>query len=66
MSKVRDALARNHPEGGGGVRCPYCGSTVSRVVDTNKRLTDATRRKRVCVDCNHSFYTSEQVSGPKG
>ena len=63
MSKVEDALARNHPTGGGCLKCPWCGEfTTSRIVNTNKRLLGTVRRKHVCNTCQKSFQSVETVS----
>ena len=59
LSRMAEALERNHPTGAGGVKCPWCGSNNNRVVDTNKRMAGKIRRKRVCQECLKSFRTGE-------
>jgi transcriptional repressor NrdR len=47
------------------VRCPFCSSSSTRVVDS--RLTepgDAVRRRRECEECSGRFTTYERVEGP--
>lgn len=39
--------------------CPYCQSTRSRVVDTNKSK-NGIRRRRECQDCGQRFSTYER------
>lgn len=43
------------------MRCPYCGSSNSRVVDT-REVGDAIRRRRECQDCDQRFTTYERVA----
>ena len=45
------------------MRCPVCGDTENRVVDT--RLAGEgveIRRRRECLECGHRFTTRERVS----
>ncbi len=42
------------------MRCPYCGSAASRVIDT-RDAQDAIRRRRVCKDCGQRFTTYERA-----
>ena len=44
------------------VRCPYCGSTRDRVVDSRPNEDETTiRRRRACTGCNRRFTTFERV-----
>jgi transcriptional repressor NrdR len=44
------------------MRCPYCGSTESRVVDTTTVFEgDEVRRRRLCQVCGERFTTLERV-----
>lgn len=44
------------------MRCPYCGATDSRVVDTTTDLDcDEIRRRRLCQACERRFSTVERV-----
>ena len=44
------------------MRCPFCGSTQDRVVDSRPSEDEATiRRRRACADCNRRFTTFERV-----
>ena len=44
------------------MRCPYCNSTESRVVDSRPDTEDAIiRRRRVCEQCGAKFTTVERV-----
>jgi len=42
------------------VKCPYCGATDSRVVDS-RGLEEEVRRRRVCTTCGARFTTSERI-----
>jgi transcriptional repressor NrdR len=42
------------------MKCPYCGSSASRVIDT-RDARDAIRRRRVCKDCGQRFTTYERA-----
>jgi transcriptional repressor NrdR len=47
------------------MRCPYCGSDSTKVVDS--RLTepgDAVRRRRACEGCGNRFTTYERAEEP--
>lgn len=45
-----------------GMRCPYCSSTDSRVLDSRPDIEDAIiRRRRVCNQCGARFTTVERV-----
>jgi len=43
------------------MKCPYCGHTESRVVDT-REVGDGIRRRRECLACRQRFTTYEQVA----
>ena len=43
------------------MKCPYCGSTDSRVVDT-REVGDGIRRRRECQACKQRYTTYEQVA----
>ncbi len=44
------------------MRCPRCGQTEDKVVDSRTaRDGDAIRRRRMCVECSHRFTTYEEV-----
>ncbi len=43
------------------MKCPFCGHTRSRVLDT-RDSGDGIRRRRLCLNCNKRFTTYEQVS----
>jgi len=44
------------------MRCPYCNSTDSRVLDSRPDIEDAIiRRRRVCNQCGARFTTVERV-----
>ena len=43
------------------MKCPFCASTDSRVVDS-RDVGDAIRRRRECQACNQRYTTDEQVA----
>ncbi|MBN2203473.1 MAG: transcriptional repressor NrdR [Thermoleophilia bacterium] len=44
------------------MRCPYCGSDESRVVDSrDSEAGDAVRRRRECLECDRRYTTYERV-----
>lgn len=44
------------------MRCPYCGSTEDRVVDSrSSREGRAVRRRRECLACSQRFTTYEYI-----
>jgi len=44
------------------MRCPYCGSEDTQVVDTRANLeANTTRRRRKCLACEKRFTTYERV-----
>ena len=42
------------------MKCPYCGATESRVLDS-RPVDEGVRRRRVCLACNIRFTTYERV-----
>lgn len=42
------------------MRCPYCQSERSRVVDTTQNSRGGVRRRRECVNCGQRFSTYER------
>ena len=42
------------------MKCPYCGSDDSRVIDS-RDVNDGVRRRRQCLDCSSRFTTYERV-----
>ena len=42
------------------MRCPYCGSARTRVIDTT-RSSQSVRRRRVCRSCAERFSTMERA-----
>lgn len=44
------------------MRCPYCSSTTSKVVDKRDNSDDfSTRRRRQCLRCGRRFTTYERI-----
>ncbi len=43
------------------MRCPYCQSEESRVVDTSHDARGGIRRRRECSNCNQRFSTHERA-----
>ncbi|MBI2212052.1 MAG: transcriptional repressor NrdR [Acidobacteria bacterium] len=44
------------------MRCPYCGNTEDRVVDSREsREGDVIRRRRECVSCERRFTSYEKI-----
>jgi len=43
------------------MRCPFCGSAESRVVDT-REVGDGIRRRRECQECAQRFTTYEHIA----
>lgn len=44
------------------MRCPKCGGTDDKVVDSRTvRNGEVIRRRRLCLKCNHRFTTYEEV-----
>lgn len=44
------------------MRCPYCGSTESKVTDSRTTDSgDAIRRRRECLSCSERFTTFERL-----
>jgi len=47
------------------LRCPFCGATDSKVVDSRDSETgEAVRRRRQCLVCTKRFTTYERVEAP--
>ena len=42
------------------MKCPYCSSDNSRVIDS-RDVNDGVRRRRQCMNCNSRFTTYERV-----
>lgn len=46
------------------MRCPYCKSSETKVIDTREAGdTEITRRRRECLRCKKRFTTYERVEG---
>ena len=44
------------------MRCPSCGYSESKVVDSRPSEDDTTiRRRRECLECGHRFTTYERL-----
>ncbi|UCE98420.1 MAG: transcriptional repressor NrdR [Dehalococcoidia bacterium] len=43
------------------MRCPYCDSNDSRVIDS-RDINNGVRRRRQCIECNSRFTTYERVT----
>lgn len=44
------------------MRCPYCGSSETKVIDKRDNLHDSTtRRRRECMSCTKRFTTYERI-----
>jgi transcriptional repressor NrdR len=43
------------------MKCPYCRSDDSRVLDTSHDKKGGTRRRRVCLECEQRFSTYERA-----
>jgi transcriptional repressor NrdR len=43
------------------MRCPYCRSEQTRVIDTYRDSKGGIRRRRVCVGCEQRFSTYERA-----
>lgn len=44
------------------MKCPYCGATEDKVVDSRAtEESDATRRRRECLKCEKRFTTFERI-----
>lgn len=42
------------------MRCPKCGSSDSKVIESRDAV-DAIRRRRACLKCHHRFSTYERI-----
>ncbi|HEX9680152.1 MAG TPA: transcriptional regulator NrdR [Anaerolineales bacterium] len=49
------------PYGGRDLRCPYCSSHNTRVIDTSHDSRGGVRRRRVCESCKNRFSTYERT-----
>lgn len=48
------------------MRCPFCGGTNTRVIDSRDvREGESVRRRRECTACNRRFTTYETVEQPE-
>lgn len=46
------------------MRCPRCGSTKSKVIDSRTSKDGGTiKRRRECLNCNHRYTTVEAIQG---
>jgi transcriptional regulator NrdR family protein len=43
-----------------GIRCPYCGSAQTKVIDSRK-IMGGVRRRRECIDCTERHSTVEVI-----
>jgi len=43
------------------MRCPFCGSDHTKVVDTRHDVQGNVRRRRECTDCDQRFSTVERA-----
>ena len=43
------------------MKCPYCGSSVFKTLETRDSPDNATRRRKECVNCGKRFTTYEYV-----
>ena len=43
------------------MRCPFCSSKETRVVETRETGEEVTRRRRQCLNCNKRFTTYERL-----
>lgn len=46
---------------GSSMRCPYCRSHRTRVIDTSHDARGGVRRRRVCQECRNRFSTYERA-----
>jgi transcriptional repressor NrdR len=47
------------------MRCPFCGATDNKVVDSRESETgEAIRRRRQCLNCGKRFTTYERIEAP--
>lgn len=54
-------MVASWPLWGGWMRCPYCGESGCKVIDTRK-VGNAVRRRRECLGCEKRFTTYERVA----
>jgi len=44
------------------MRCPFCGHTEDKVVDSRAgKIADTIRRRRECIKCGRRFTTYERI-----
>lgn len=43
------------------MRCPFCGSDDTKVVETRETTEEVTRRRRECLKCEKRFTTYERI-----
>ncbi len=43
------------------MKCPFCGATESRVIDT-REVGETIRRRRECQECGQRYTTYEQIA----
>jgi len=43
------------------MRCPFCESDQTRVIDTSHDSRGGVRRRRICMACDHRFSTYERA-----
>lgn len=43
------------------MKCPYCNSTQTKVVDTRRDVHGSVRRRRECESCGRRFSTQERA-----
>lgn len=41
------------------MKCPYCGSINTKVIDVRIKETEKLKRRRECLDCNKRYNTYE-------
>jgi len=62
IGSVRSARHNILCKGPQPMRCPFCASEESRVVDSRESESgDAIRRRRECIDCERRYTTYERV-----
>ncbi len=43
------------------MKCPFCGASNARVIDT-REVSDGIRRRRECLNCHQRFTTYERIA----
>jgi transcriptional repressor NrdR len=51
-------LVRSHQSTLPGIRCPFCGSPKTKVIDSRK-IIGGVRRRRECIECGERHSTAE-------